>query len=131
MLSTRVDKTRLLLCAAVYACFASSLIVTATAPIVNTPPAITNRLRLFFLDFEPPPALVALSMMSFVAAFVVSTVVAKLRPQDALEKLASTFCRRGIACCCDFEHARHVQGGIAPPRRSKGAKEANVVIIAW
>lgn len=118
-----------------YACFASSLSVTAAAPTVKTPPAITSLLRLLLfgpdLPFDPPapPAALAgalafvstaLTIELFTALLAVFTVVANPLPPCNL--LATK-----LRCVTARVHARHVHA----LRRSSGEKEYTADIIAW
>jgi hypothetical protein len=107
----------------VYACFASSLTVTAAAPIVNAPPAISSLLRLLLLGPEralgPAFALSASPAGAFALLPKPSTLVANLLSACTL---VATTLRWGIACLCDREHARHVHDGTVPPLRSNGER---------
>jgi hypothetical protein len=107
----------------VYACFASSLTVTAAAPIVNAPPAISSLLRLLLLGPEralgPAFALPASPAGAFALLPKPSTLVANLLSACTL---VATTLRWGIACLCDREHARHVHDGTVPPLRSNGER---------
>lgn len=91
MFFASVDITLVLLCTAVAAYFASSLTVTAKAPITNPPVKNTSLLRLLFLG------------IGLIFEIVLRSVVNEIR------------CCRGNPC--RKRHARHVQGA---GRRRKG-----------
>jgi hypothetical protein len=125
----------------VYACFASSFIVIAAAPIESAPPAINNLLRLLLLgaDLALDPAAPSIGLGCGLAAFAMPfALVPTVFPVGPFATLLapSPLVANGLSPCIllanvlrcgagwprDREHARHVHDGTVPLRRSSGEK---------